>query len=161
MATDTLRIGIIGAGANTRARHIPGLRAVEGVEIVTVCNRRRESAQAVAQEFGIPRICDHWEQVLADPDVDAVVIGTWPYLHCPITLAALAAGKHVLTEARLSLNVAEARQMLQAARNQPRLVAQVVPSPFGLKGHEVMVGLLRGGFLLSQTYSLSKFPGLI
>src|SRR5262249_14771186 len=119
MAISRLRIGLIGAGANTRARHIPGLRTIEGVEIAAVCNRRPESTQAVAREFGIPRTFRHWEEVIADRALDAVVIGTWPYLHCPITLAALAAGKHVLTEARLSLNAAEAHRMLAAGRKHP------------------------------------------
>src|SRR5919198_1805937 len=137
-----LRIGLVGAGANTRARHIPGLRAIPGVEIVAVCNRRPESTAAAAREFGIPRTFDRWEDLVADPAIDAVVVGTWPYLHCPVTLAALAAGKHVLTEARLSLNAAEAHRMLAAARRFPDLVTQVVPSPFGLKGHEVMAELL-------------------
>jgi predicted dehydrogenase len=134
----SIRIGLIGAGGNTRTRHIPGLRALDGVEIISVCNRRRESSEAVARAFDVPRICEHWQQVVADPDLDAVVIGTWPYLHCPITVAALNAGKHVLTEARLAMNAAEAHQMLHAARANPSLVAQVVPSPFGLKGDAVV-----------------------
>src|SRR5437773_2633578 len=142
-----LRVGLIGAGGNTRARHIPGLRALEGVEIVAVCNRRPESTAAAAREFGIPRTFESWQEVVALPDVDALVIGTWPYLHCPITLAALEAGKHVLTEARLSLNAAEAHQMLAASRKCSKLVTQVVPSPYGLKGHDVMAELLGGGFL--------------
>ena len=95
MAHQPLRVGLIGAGANTRSRHIPGLRALPDVEIVAVCNRRPASTAAVAREFAIPRTFDRWQDVVADPDVDAVVIGTWPYLHCPITLAALEAGKHV------------------------------------------------------------------
>ncbi len=139
-----LRIGLIGAGANTRSRHIPGFRALENVELVAVCNRRPESTQAVAREFGIPRTYAHWEEVIADRDVDAVVIGTWPYLHCPITLAALEAGKHVLTEARMALNATEARQMHAAAQTHPNLVAQIVPSPFGLKGHEIMAQVREG-----------------
>ena len=147
MARQTLRIGLIGAGANTRTRHIPGLRALPDVEIVTVCNRRPESTAAVARAHGIPRTGERWEDVVADPDLDAVVIGTWPYLHCPITLAALAAGKHVLTEARMALNAAEAHRMLAAARKHPELITQVVPSPYGLKGHDVMVELLRQGFV--------------
>jgi predicted dehydrogenase len=76
-----------------------------------------------------------------------VVIGTWPYLHCPITLAALGAGKHVLCEARLSMGAAEAHLLLAAARRHPNLVAQVVPSPFGLAGLEVVGELLRSGYL--------------
>ncbi|MCS6852902.1 MAG: Gfo/Idh/MocA family oxidoreductase [Gemmataceae bacterium] len=147
MAAQVLRVGLIGAGANTRLRHIPGLRSLPNVEIVAVCNRRASSTQAVAREYGIPRTYEHWEQVVADPDIDAIVIGTWPYLHCPITLRALDAGKHVLTEARLSLNAAEAHRMWAAARQHPQLVTQVVPSPFGLKGHDVMRELIEGGYL--------------
>src|SRR5438552_9732117 len=143
----TLRIGLIGAGANTRARHIPGLKAIEDVEIVAVCNRRPGSTAAAAREFGIRKTFEHWQDLVADPDIDAVVIGTWPYLHCPITLAALETGKHVLTEARLSLNAADAHQMLAASRKYPKLVTQVVPSPYGLKGHDVMAELLGGGYL--------------
>src|SRR2546423_613519 len=142
-----LRIGLIGAGANTRSRHIPGLQALPDVSLVAVCNRRPESTEAVAREYQVPRRYAHWEEVIADRDVDAVVIGTWPYLHCPITLAALQAGKHVLTEARMSLNAAEAHQMLAASRRHPNLVCQIVPSPYGLRGHAVMVELIRAGSL--------------
>jgi len=146
MAQRTLRIGLIGAGGNTRLRHIPGLRAIPDVEIVAVCNRRPSSTAAVAKEYGIPRTYENWQDLVADANVDAVVIGTWPYLHCPITLAALSAGKHVLTEARLSMNAAEAHRMLAAARAAPNLVTQVVPSPFGLKGHQVVLDLIAGGY---------------
>ncbi len=147
MAPSSLRVGLIGAGANTRLRHIPGLKAQADVAIVAVCNRRPESTAAVARDYDVPRTYDHWEQVVADRDIDAIVIGTWPNLHCPITLAALEAGKHVLTEARLSMNAAEAQRMLAAAKKHPHLVTQVVPSPFGLKGHAVMRELIDGGFL--------------
>lgn len=147
MAKHPLRIGLIGAGANTRQRHIPGLRALPDIEIVAVCNRRPSSTAAAAREFGIPRTYEHWQDLVADPDIDALVIGTWPYLHCPVTLAALEAGKHVLTEARMSLNAAEAHRMLEASRRRAELVAQVVPSPYGLKGHTVMLELIEGGYL--------------
>ena len=147
MAQAVLRVGLIGAGANTRLRHIPGLRAQPNVEIAAVCNRRPASTAAAAREFDIPRTFEHWEDLVADPDIDAIVIGTWPYLHCPITLAALEAGKHVLTEARMSMNAKEAHQMLAAARKHPKLVTQIVPSPYGLKGHVVMKELIDRGYL--------------
>lgn len=142
-----LRIGLIGAGANTRSRHIPGFLAIDGVEILAVCNRRPESTEAVAREFNIPRRYPRWEDVIDDRDLDAVAIGTWPYLHCPATLAALQAGKHVLTEARLAMNAAEARKMFAESEKHPNLVTQVVPSPFGLKGNDVMLELIDSGFL--------------
>jgi predicted dehydrogenase len=157
MSHKPLRVGLIGAGANMRLRHIPGLRALPDVEIVAVCNRRPVSTEAAAREHGIPRTFERWQDLVADPDIDAVVIGTWPYLHCPITLAALEAGKHVLTEARMSMNAAEAHRMLAGARRRPDLVTQVVPSPYGLKGHEVMAELLADGFLgeLREVYVVS------
>lgn len=127
-----IRVGIVGAGANTTAKHIPLLQEIEGVEIVGVVNRSEASSAAVAQRFGIPRTYDHWEKAIADPDTNAIVIGTWPYLHCPVTLAALEAGKHVLTEARMAMNADEALRMLNASEARPDLVAQVVPSPITL-----------------------------
>ena len=142
-----LRIGVIGAGDNTRTKHIPGLRAERDVEIVAVCNRRPESTERVAREYDIPRRFGRWEELVGDPGIDAVVIGTWPYLHCPITLAALAAGKHVLTEARMSLNAAEAHRMRQAAQAHPKLVTQIVPSPIGLAGDRLMREMIQAGYL--------------
>jgi predicted dehydrogenase len=146
-ATTPIRIGIVGAGANTRSKHIPGLRAIPGVEIVSVANRRRESSERVAREFAIPTVYDSWQDLVAAPDTDAIVIGTWPYLHCPVTLAALAAGKHVMCEARMAMNAAEARRMRDAARQHPDLVAQVVPSPFTLLVDTTVKRLVATGHL--------------
>lgn len=142
-----VRIGIVGLGKNTRNRHVPGFRAIEGVELVSVCNRRPESTKQAAGEFGIPKTFDNWEQLVADDDIDAVMIGTWPYLHCPITLAALENRKHVLTEARMACNLAEARQMLEAANAHPDLTAQIVPSPFGLRAGDQVRELLDDGYI--------------
>ena len=144
---NTIRIGIVGLGANTRLRHVPGLRACAGVEIVGVCNRRAESTAAAAREFDIPRTFERWEDLVTDEDVDAVMIGTWPYLHCPITLAALAAGKHVLVEARMAMNAAEAREMFAASESHADLVTQIVPSPFGLRAGNVVKEMLDDGYI--------------
>src|SRR5437667_8386563 len=145
-----LRIGLIGAGANTRSRHIPGLRALPSVEIVSVCNRRPESTAAIAREFKIPRTCASWEDVVRDPEVDAVVIGTWPYLHCPITLAALDAGKHVLSQARMAMNAREAQRTLDRSRESPSLTAMVGPSPYGLTGATFLRTLIAAGLLAGR-----------
>jgi predicted dehydrogenase len=132
MSEKPVRVGIIGAGANTRSRHIPGLRAISGVEISGVVNRSPESSSKVAREFGIPKVYSSWQAVVEDPHVDAVCIGTWPNMHCEVTCAALNAGKHVLVEARMARNAAEAQQMHAASLANPGLIAQIVPSPFGL-----------------------------
>jgi predicted dehydrogenase len=142
-----IRIGIVGAGANTRTRHIPGLRAQRDVEIVGVVNRTPESTARAATELAIPRLYARWEDLVADPQIDAVVVGTWPDLHAPVSVAALAAGKHVLTEARMARNLAEARQMLAAAQAHPQQTAMVVPSPFGLSCGSRVQELIAQGYL--------------
>lgn len=101
MTDRTIRVGFVGAGANTRLHHIPKLRAHPGVELVAVANRTQESGERVAREFGIPRVYDDWRALVRVDDLDAICIGTWPYAHCAITLAALEHGKHVLCEARM------------------------------------------------------------
>jgi len=130
--SDSIRVGVIGAGANTRKMHLPGLQAIAGVELREVANRSVESGRRVASEFNIPTVREHWREVATSPDVDAVVVGTWPYLHAPATCLALEHGKHVLCEARMAMNADEARTMLDAARQRPGCVAQLVPSPFTL-----------------------------
>ena len=147
MGNDRIRIGIVGAGANTRLRHIPGFKAIDGVEVVSVCNRSRESGQRVADEFGIPKVYDRWTDLVAAEDTDAICIGTWPYLHCPVTLASLAAGKHVLTEARMAMNAAEARAMLEASRRRPDLVTQIVPTTLTLPFDRTITDMIAAGYL--------------
>ena len=112
-----------------------------------MANRSLNSSQAVADEFGIARVHESWQALLQDDGIDAVVIGTWPDTHCEITCAALEAGKHVLTEARLARNLEEARRMLAAAKSHPELVAQVVPSPFGLTCGPAVDHLVKNHFL--------------
>jgi predicted dehydrogenase len=146
-ASDVLRIGIIGAGQIARTRHLPGFRAIPGVKIVAVCNQHRESTIRVAREFQIPKIYGGWEHLVEDKEIDAIVIGTWPYLHCPITLAALDAGKHVLTQARMAMNAREAQRMLDRSRECAHLTAMVVPSPYGLIGDAYVRELINDGFI--------------
>ena len=144
---EKLRIGIIGAGANTRLRHIPGFQAIDGVSVDVVCNRSESSSRSAAEAFGIARTAKRWEDVVADPEIDAICIGTWPYLHAPITIAALKAGKHVLTEARMAMNADEAEEMLAASLDRLDLVAQIVPSPFTLKWDATIAKILADGEL--------------
>ena len=147
MADDTIRIGLIGAGANTTGRHIPGFKAIDGVELVSVANRSRESSQRVADEFQIPKVYDDWVDLVRADDTDAICIGTWPYTHCAMVLAALDSDKHVLTEARMARDAAEAHRMLDASRRKPNLVTQIVPSPLTFKVDGTIAALIEDGYL--------------
>lgn len=142
-----LRIGLIGAGANTRSMHVPGFRKVDGVEVTGVANRSRASSERVAAELSIPRVFDSVEALCADPDIDAVCIGTWPYKHREYTIMALEAGKHVLCEARMARDLAEAEEMLAASERHPGLVAQLVPAPFDFRLGPTITRMIAEGAL--------------
>jgi predicted dehydrogenase len=146
MADKPIRVGFVGAGANTRKHHIPKLKAQPGVELVAVANRSKESGERVAKEFGIPRVEADWRAVVEARDIDAICIGTWPYMHRELSVATLRAGKHVLCEARMAMNAAEGRQMLEASRSAPGLVAQLVPAPHTLEVDRALKRLLADGY---------------
>ncbi len=147
MAQDTIKVGVIGAGGNTTSRHIPGLQAIEGVEIVGVCNRSQESSQRVADQFGIPKTYGNWQDAIADADTNAIVIGTWPYMHCRATIAALEADKHVMCEARMAMNAREAHEMREVSHQKTHLIAQIVPSPMTLRADNTIKRLIADGYI--------------
>ena len=147
MSDNTIRVGFVGAGANTKERHIPGFQRLEGVELVSVSNRSLESSQRVADEFKIPKVYDNWAELIAAPDTNAICIGTWPYMHHPLVLVALDYDKHVLTEARMAMNAAQAHEMLDASREKPALVAQVVPFAELLTLEQAIKALMADGYL--------------
>jgi predicted dehydrogenase len=142
MTDKPIRVGFVGAGGNTKLHHIPKLKAQPGVELVAVANRSKESSERVAKEFGIARVASDWREVVNAGDIDAICIGTWPYMHREITEASLAAGKHVLCEARMAMNATEGRSMLAASRKAPNLVAQLVPAPQTLEVDSTVKRLL-------------------
>lgn len=142
-----IRVGFIGAGGNTRLRHLPGFAAIEDVELSAVANRSVASAQAVAAAFGVGRVESDWRKIVAADDIDAVCIGTWPNTHAEMTCAALEAGKHVLVEARMADSLAKAETMQRTAAARAELVAQIVPSPFTLEADELIRGIVDSGRL--------------
>ena len=147
MSEAVIHIGIVGAGENTIKKHIPGFQAIDRVRLSGVCNRTRASSEKVASQFSFAKIYDNWLELVADPAIDAVLIGTWPYLHCPVSLEAIARDKHVLCEARMAMNVTEARQMFEASRLKPHLVCQIVPSPLTLSVDKTICKLIASGYL--------------
>jgi len=133
MSADTIRIGFIGAGSISRSNHLPGLAAIDGVELVAVCNRSPESSQAVASEFSFSTTEEDWKTLIGRDDIDAVFIGTWPYMHKEMSTAVLEAGKHCFCQARMCMNLAEAKPMLATAQAHPNLVNMISPAPHPLE----------------------------
>jgi predicted dehydrogenase len=108
-----LRWGVLSTAAIGR-KVLPAIAAAEHCDIVAIASRDAARGAEAARTFGIPRVHDSYEALLADPDVDAVYIPLPNHLHAPWTIAAARAGKHVLCEKPLALGAAEAEQMVDA-----------------------------------------------
>lgn len=114
MSGEPLRIGILGA-ARIAERAIVSPAHATGTRLVTVAARDRHRAEAYAAEHGIERATDSYAAVLADPDVEAVYNALPNALHGPWNLAAVAAGKHVLSEKPFACTADEAAEVRDAA----------------------------------------------
>ena len=138
-----LRIGIVGAGNIVRTRHLPALKKHPEVEIVAVSNSTYESSEKFCQEY-CPSATPmrNWPELLALPDIDIIWIGTPPVMHSAVTVSALEAGKHVFCQARMSMDLAEAEEMLAVSKRFPELVTMLCPPPYGLRGDLLVKKLL-------------------
>jgi len=143
-----VRIGIVGAGGIVKTRHLPALQAMPEVGIVAICNSTLESTKRFCAEFAPgAEAMEHWPELVSRPDIDAVWIGTTPYLHSDISCYALRAGKHVFCQARMARSLAEAQLMWEASISNPELVAMLCPPPQGMKGDKTMIRLLEEGVI--------------
>jgi 1,5-anhydro-D-fructose reductase (1,5-anhydro-D-mannitol-forming) len=113
---EKLRWGILGASTIGRQWMVPAINALPDSVVAAVASSDAERARRYAAELGIARASSSVEALLADPDVDVIYISTTNELHEPQTLAAAAAGKHVLCEKPLALSMAGARAMIDACR---------------------------------------------
>lgn len=119
-----LRIGVLGAARiATNALLVPALEDPE-VEVAAVAARDQERARLWAGEYGIPRVLRSYDELVADPDIDAVYVPLPNGLHGRWTLEALAHGKHVLCEKPFTANAEEAEQVAAAARESGLVVME-------------------------------------
>lgn len=147
MTPQPIRIAFIGAGAIARSRHLPALSKMPEVKVVAVANRSLDSGRAVAKEFDIPEVFTDWIALLARPDIDAVFIGTWPSTHEEMSVAALSLGKHVFCQARMAMDLDQAKRMFAAAQARPDLVNMVCPPPTRMPFEPYIKSLLASGKL--------------
>lgn len=116
MTLPRLRLGIIGIGRIAAAHIAAAKRLADEVELVAFGARDVERARPVAAEAGVERIYGDYGQLLADPQVDAVIVCLPQDMHREVGVAAARAGKHVLMEKPLTITAAEAEDVVQAAR---------------------------------------------
>lgn len=139
-------IGFIGAGGIAETRHIPNLQKIEGVRLTAVANNSLESGMAAMEKFGFAKVYAHWKEVVDDPDVEAVFICTPPYMHREISCYALSRGKHVFCQARMAMNLADARAMLEADQ-QTSLTTMLCPPPHYMSVEPYIMKFLADGRL--------------
>lgn len=96
--TTKLGVGLIGAHTWADKAHLPGYKAHERVDLIAVCDVDGDRAKAMAENYGARKIYTDPEKLIADPDVQMVDVCTPTHTHLPLSLAAIAGGKHVLSE---------------------------------------------------------------
>jgi xylose dehydrogenase (NAD/NADP) len=116
--TRRLQWGVLGSARIARRCLIPALRRSRNGELQGLACRSEERVQLLAQEHSIPMACGSYEELLADPRIEAVYIPLPNHLHLEWTLRTIQAGKHVLCEKPLALNANEAQVMVQTARDK-------------------------------------------
>ena len=113
----SIRVAIVGTGGMAHA-HAGSLQKMRGVEVTAVADVDAARAQAFAAKFNVSRSYDNFTKLLAEAPVDAVINVTPDAFHAPLTLEAVAAGKHVLCEKPLATNYADAKHMAVAAKKK-------------------------------------------
>lgn len=120
---DVLRVGVIGAGAIARGAHLVNYQKCgERVEVAAVADTVKETAEECAKRFSIPRVFTRYEEMLEKVELDAVSVCTPNKFHAPVTMAALAAGCHVLCEKPPAMTAEEAERMAQAAEKAGKIL---------------------------------------
>lgn len=142
-SSSPLRLGILGC-ANIAKQFARDVSGCDEVRLVAVASREADKAQAFAAQFGIPRAHGSYEALLADPQVEAVYIPLPNHLHAPWAIRAAEAGKHVLCEKPLTLGLADARAMFDAARRHGVMLLEAYPWYFQPQTGD-MLALLHGG----------------
>jgi len=111
-----LKVAVVGCGSIARYRHLPEYAANDQVELVAVCDIVEDRAKEMAEQYGAKAYTDY-KTMLAEADVDVVSVCTPNYLHAPVSIDALNAGKHVLCEKPMATSEEDALAMIEAAKN--------------------------------------------
>ena len=114
-------MGIIGTGTISRF-HMEAYRKLDNVQVIAACDINEERVGEFAREYNIPNVFTKYEDLLDMKEINAVSVTTWNVYHCPISIAALKAGKNVLCEKPLAMNSGEAEMMVKTAGETGRIL---------------------------------------
>lgn len=116
-----VRWGVLSTSKFAQTKIIPAVKHCQHAEITAIASRDLSKAQEEAGRFGFPKACGSYEELLADSEIDAVYNPMPNHLHVPWSIKALEAGKHVLCEKPIGLSSAEGQQLVDAAKQHPKL----------------------------------------
>ncbi|MBR2500036.1 MAG: Gfo/Idh/MocA family oxidoreductase [Clostridia bacterium] len=153
---EKLRLGVIGAGAFSPC-HLEGIANVKNAELLAICDINLDNAKQKAEEYHIESVYTDYNELLAREDIDAVTLPLPDQVHKEITIAALRAGKHVLCEKPMSLNLDECKEMVKVAREcgKELMVGQVGRyTPAFIKAKKLLdEGAIGELFLIESEYA--------
>jgi D-xylose 1-dehydrogenase (NADP+, D-xylono-1,5-lactone-forming) len=139
--TSSLRWGVLGAAWIADRAMIPAIQAARGCDLVAIASRDPRRAAEMAARHGIARVHPGYDDLLQDPEVDAVYVPLANNLHMPWTLRALAAGKHVLCEKPLAVDSSEGDRMAAAARESGLLLMEAAMYRFHPRMRQLVASL--------------------
>lgn len=153
-AKDFIHVGIIGAGA-IAADHVKGVNSHPQARVMAIADQSAQRCNEAAEKFEIPKTYTDYKQLISDPEIDAVIVGLPNYLHLPVSLAAFAADKHVLLEKPMALNLAEAKQIAEAAREAKKVLMLGMNMRFHPKVQTIKALVQRGD--LGEVYQAKTY----
>jgi predicted dehydrogenase len=139
----THRIGLIGAGGIVKTAHLPAYKCA-GFNVSAIYDQNILRAEALAREFGIPKVCRSTDEILKDPSLEIIDIAVPPEVQAPIVLQAVREGKHLLCQKPLARTAREAEILVTAAEAASVKMAVNVSMRWSPANREVAT-LLRGG----------------
>ncbi len=151
-----VRWGVLGVAKIATVKVIPAMQQGALCEIAAIASRDRAKAEAAAHGLGIPKAYGSYEELLADPEIEAVYIPLPNHLHVPMSIRAAEAGKHVLCEKPIALNVAETLELMAVRDRTGVLIGEA----FMVQTHPQWVRtmeLVRNGRIGQLRYALGSF----
>ncbi|MBX2805838.1 MAG: Gfo/Idh/MocA family oxidoreductase [Hyphomicrobiales bacterium] len=121
---EPVKLGVISTAKIGTTKVIPAMQKSTGCSVHAIASRNPDAAKTAADALGVPKAYGSYEDMLADPEIEAVYNPLPNHLHVPLSIKAAEAGKHVLCEKPISFNAQEARQLIDARDNHGVVIAE-------------------------------------
>ncbi|MBX9668404.1 MAG: Gfo/Idh/MocA family oxidoreductase [Candidatus Obscuribacterales bacterium] len=151
-----IKWGVLGCSGFARRRSIPAMLLTPSVELVGVASRTREKSEKFSEQFSLPKTYDSYQQLIDDPEIEAVHIPLPNSMHCDWTLAALERGKHVLSEKPFATKSSEAQIVVDRVKGTDLKVMEAFMWPFHPQ-HQKAKELVSSGVIGKVTFVRASF----